>query len=173
METNSPSTVTAESTSPRTGNPWTLPLVLAVGLAAASWLLMSVRNDPNAPRADAGTEEQSTAWTAPPAETGETVAIEIDFGNGARREYAALPYRDGMTVGDAMRLASDFGPGLPFTHQGEGELSFLTSLDGVTNQGPGGRFWLYQVDGERADVSYEVQPLTVGQRVLWQFKEPE
>lgn len=149
-----------------------MPLVLAVSLAAASWLLMSVRNDPNAPRANAGAKEPATAWT-PPAAAGETVALEIDFGNGARREYAALPYRDGMTVGDAMRMARDFGPGLPFTHQGEGELSFLTSLDGVANQGVGSRFWLYQVDGERADVSYEVQPLNAGQRVLWQFKEPE
>jgi hypothetical protein len=172
METNSPSPATAESTSSQSGNPWTLPLVLAVGLAAASWLLMSVRNDPGAPRADAAAKEQAAAWTEPAA-AGETVALEIDFGNGARREYAALPYRDGMTVGDALRLARDFGPGLAFTHQGEGELSFLTSLDGVANQGVGGRFWLYQVDGERADVSYEVQPLRAGQRVLWQFKEPE
>jgi hypothetical protein len=147
-------------------------LVLAVGLAAASWLLMSVRNDPDAPRAGAGAKEQTVAWT-PPVAAGETVALEIDFGNGARREFAALPYRDGMTVGDALRLARDFGPGLAFTYQGEGELSFLTSLDGVANQGPGGRFWLYQVDGERADVSYEVQPLASGQRVLWQFAEPE
>jgi hypothetical protein len=147
-------------------------LVLAVGLAAASWLLMSVRNDPDAPRADDGAKESPVAWT-PPTAAGETVALEIDFGNGARREFAALPYRDGMMVGDALRLARDFGPGLAFTHQGEGELSFLTSFDGVANQGPGGRFWLYQVDGERADVSYEVQPLAAGQRVLWQFKEPE
>ena len=146
--------------------------MLAVCLAAASWLLMSVCNDPDAPRAGAGAKEQTTAWT-PPAVAGEMVALEIDFGNGARREYAALPYRDDMTVGDALRLARDFGPGLAFTHQGEGELSFLTSLDGVANQGAGGRFWLYQVDGERADVSYEVQPLSAGQRVLWQFKEPE
>lgn len=146
--------------------------MLAVGLAAASWLLMTVRNDPDAPRGAGGTNPSTAVWT-PPAAAGETVALEIDFGNGARREYAALPYRDGMTVGDALRQARDFGPGLPFTHQGEGELSFLTSLDGVTNQGPGGRFWLYQVDGQRADVSYEVQPLAAGERVLWQFKEPE
>jgi hypothetical protein len=147
-------------------------LVLAVGLAAASWLLMSVRNDPDAPRAAGGAKESPVAWT-PLAAAGETVALEIDFGNGARREYAALPHRDGMTVGDALRLARDFGPSLAFTHQGEGELSFLTSFDGVANQGPGGRFWLYQIDGERADVSYEVQPLAAGQRVLWQFTEPE
>ncbi len=146
--------------------------MLAVGLAAASWLLMWVRNDPNAPRAASAAKESSVAW-APPAAAGETVALEIDFGNGARREFAALPYRDGMTVGDALLLARDFGPSLAFTHQGEGELSFLTSLDGVANQGPGGRFWLYQVDGQRADVSYEVQPLSAGQRVLWQFTEPE
>ena len=146
--------------------------MLAVSLAAASWLLVSVRNDPDAPPGGAGAKEQAAAWTEP-ATVGETVALEIDFGNGARREYAALPYRDGMTVGDAMRLARDFGPGLAFTRHGDGELSFLTSLDGVANQGVGGRFWLYQVDGERADVSYEVQPLSAGQRVLWQFKEPE
>jgi len=147
-------------------------LVLAVGLAAASWLLMTVRSDPDAPRAAGAAKESPVAW-ASAAVAGETVALEIDFGNGARREYAALPHRDGMSVGDALRLARDFGPSLAFTTQGEGELSFLTSLDGVANQGPGGRFWLYQVDGHRADVSYEVQPLAAGQRVLWQFKEPD
>ena len=149
-----------------------MPLVLAVSLALASWLLMTVRDTPQGDRGAGPAAEQAVQWT-PPADAAETVALEIDFGNGARREYAALPYRDGMTVGDALRLAQDFGPGLPFTHQGEGELSFLTSLDGVANQGPGGRFWLYQIDGRRADVSYEVQPLAAGERVLWQFKEPE
>lgn len=146
--------------------------MLAVSLALASWLLMTVRDTPQGASGVSSAAEQASPWT-PPAASAETVALEIDFGNGARREYAALPYREGMTVGDALRLARDFGPGLPFTHQGEGELSFLTSLDGVANQGPGGRFWLYQVDGRRADVSYEVQPLAAGERVLWQFKEPE
>jgi hypothetical protein len=147
-------------------------LVLAVGLAAASWLLMAVRDQSGSEETATPSAENEAKWT-PPVEAGETVALEIDFGNGARREYAALPYRDGMTVGDALRLAQEFGPGLEFTRQGEGELSFLTSLDGVANQGPGGRFWLYQVDGRRADVSYEVQPLAAGQRVLWQFQESE
>jgi hypothetical protein len=147
-------------------------LVLAVGLAAASWLLMTVRDQSGSEETATPAAENDAQWT-PPVEVGETVALEIDFGNGVRREYAALPYRDGMTVGDVLRLAQEFGPGLEFTRQGKGELSFLTSLDGVANQGPGGRFWLYQVDGRRADVSYEVQPLVAGQRVLWQFQESE
>ena len=114
METPAPSPATADAASPRAGNPWTLPLVLAVGLAAASWLLMTVRSDPDAPRAAGAAKESPVAW-ASAAVAGETVALEIDFGNGARREYAALPHRDGMSVGDALRLARDFGPSLAFT----------------------------------------------------------
>lgn len=172
METPSPSPVDAQPVPSRSGNSWTLPLVLAVGFAATAWLLTAVRNDSDAPRPATAESDANVEWT-PPATAGETVALEIDFGNGARREYAALPHRDGMTVGDALRLARDFGPGLEFTHTGDGELSFLTSLDGITNQGAGGRNWLYQIDGRRAKVSYEVQPLARGERVLWQFKEPE
>ncbi|QDT70878.1 hypothetical protein I41_00310 [Lacipirellula limnantheis] len=170
METSAPSPGTNDSTLPRRGNPWTLPLVLASGLAVASWLLVSVR--PGANAWQTGADRPHVEWT-PRTAAGETVALEIDFGNGARREYAALPYRDGMTVGDALRLARDFGPGLAFASQGEGKMSFLTSLDGVANQGPGGRCWLYEIDGKPGDVSYEVQPLVAGQRVLWRFAEPE
>jgi hypothetical protein len=172
METPPPSPVDANRSASREGNPWTLPLVLAVGLAVAAWLLMAVRNDSDAPGGKASLARPIESWS-PPTTAGETVSLEIDFGNGARREFAALPHRADMTVGDALRLARDFGPGIEFTSQGDDQLSFLTSIDGVADQGPGGRSWLYQVDGRPANVSFEVQPLAPGERVLWQFKEPE
>lgn len=78
-----------------------------------------------------------------------------------------------MTVGDLMREATAFRPGIEFTHSGEGEMSFLTSIEGVANEGPEGRSWVYDVGGRKAHVSYEVQPLAAGERVLWAFKRPE
>jgi hypothetical protein len=149
-------------------------LVLIVALAAASWLLTSFRNaepgDSEGALVDAPAGDN---WTVPPEAGLETVSLEVDFGNGARREYAALPWREGMTVGDQMRLAQAYRPGLRFSSTGQGELTLLTSLDGVANEGPGGRSWFYELDGQAAQQSYEVQPLAAGERVLWVFKRSE
>ena len=155
------------------GNPWTLPLVLAVALAATGWLLLSFRNGSLEGSQEAPAPAAGENLTAPPAPDEQTVGLEVDFGNGARREIAALPWREGMTVGDLMREAAAFRPGIESTRTGQGEMSFLTSLDGVANEGPAGRSWMYQVGGRRAQVSYEVQPLAAGDRVLWVFKRPE
>lgn len=155
------------------GNPWALPLVLAVALAATGWLLLSFRNGSVEGPKEATAPASGDNLTAPPAPDEQTVGLEISFGNGARREIVRLPWREGMTVGDLMRRAAAFRPGIEFTHTGQGEMSFLTSIDGVANEGPEGRSWIYEVGGKKAKVSYEVQPLAAGERVLWVFKRPE
>ncbi|BBO36556.1 DUF4430 domain-containing protein [Lacipirellula parvula] len=173
METPAPSPVSQlPSTSP-TGRPWALPLVLAVAFATTGWLLVSFRNSSHEGPPSATPAAGAENLTAAPEPGVETASLEIRYGNGARREIAALPWHEGMTVGDLMRLAQKFRPGIEFTHTGKEEMSFLTSLDGVANEGADGRFWVYDVGGRKAQVSYEVQPLAAGERVLWVFKRPE
>ena len=151
-----------------------LPLLLAVAVGVASVLLVTLadRGQVVAPP-DALPVEAKEHWTPAKPPQGDTVALAIDFGNGARREFAALPWSRGMTVGELMRQARRFRPAIAFTQQGAGDKAFLTSLEGVTNQGGDGRYWTYQIDHRPAKMSFDVQPLAPGERVLWEFGRAE
>jgi hypothetical protein len=149
---------------------WALALLLLAVVGVATSLLVLFRD----PAAGGGASSNSPAhWTPAPAPDGPTAGLTIDFGNGARREFDALPWREGMTVGDLLRQAQRFRPSLAFTHQGAGAKAFLTSLEGVANDAGAGRYWLYEIDGRSGDVSFEVAPLAAGQRVLWRFGRAE
>ena len=119
------------------------------------------------------TVKQAESWTPSPKPTGESVSLTIDFGNGARRVFESLPYSPGMTLGQLMQQTGSFRPPVVFTQAGEGKMSFLTSLEGVANEGAGGRSWLYSVDGRHGEVSFAVQSLAPGSAVLWEFRRGE
>ena len=74
-----------------------------------------------------------------------------------------------MTVGDV--LQND--PRTSFVTQGSGASAFLTEINGVKNEGAGGRNWMYSVNGERADRSFAVYELQPGDHVLWSFTPPQ
>ncbi len=112
-------------------------------------------------------------WSPTPLPQGKSVSLTIDFGNGASKEYAALPWQEQMTVAEALTVARDFRPGIHFTQVGEGESGFLSSLDGLANEGAEGRNWLYQVDDQHAHVSYCVRKIEPGAHVLWTFTDQQ
>jgi hypothetical protein len=154
-----------------------LPIVL-VTVAAIVGALLAANAWRRAPSGGTATTPASAAvaatdWTPSPRPAGETVSLAIDFGNGARREFAALPHRAGMTIGDLLRAAQAFRPAIAFVHEGEGEMAFLTSLEGVANEGGDGRYWIYRVDGATGTVSYDKQTLEPGAAVLWEFRRGE
>jgi hypothetical protein len=101
------------------------------------------------------------------------VALAIDFGNGATREFAALPCRDGMTVADLLAAARDFQPSITYAQTGTQAHAFLTSLEGVGSQAVQGNFWFYEINGNRGTRSFGIQPLIPGDRVLWTFGPQE
>jgi hypothetical protein len=153
-----------------------LPFVLLAAAAVVGAVLAANQqrtSDSNSPSQPSSAAPSSGSWTPAPQPQGETVSLAIDFGNGARREFAALAYSDGMTVGDLMRQARDFRPAIRFDQKGAGKMSFLTSLENVANEGAAGRNWLYSVDGQTGSVSFEVQPLQAGAAVLWEFRRGE
>jgi hypothetical protein len=143
------------------------PWLVAAALFGAVAALMIDRQ--------ASTEKRggSAGWTAPPAAGAPAVALAIDFGNGATREFSALPWKPGMTVGDLLREAGRVHPGLEFAVRGTGDMAFLTSLDGVANEASNGRFWIYEINGRIAERGIGAQALEAGDRVLWAFKESE
>ncbi len=147
---------------------WVFPALLAAVLLVSAVIALSSRFPNNSPAPG-----ESVGWTPSAEPHGETVALEIDFGNGAKKEFSALPWRAGMTVADLMLQAREFCPGIDFTQQGKGAGGFLTSVDGLRNQGASGRNWRYEVDGRHGEVSFSVQELQPGMHVLWEFAGEE
>jgi hypothetical protein len=150
-----------------------LPIVLVVVLALVGALLVAYRPEtaptgpPTKPAANA-----AEAWTPSPPPEGATVSLAIDFGNGARRAWT-VPWTPDMTVGDAMEAARELRPGIEFSQRGSGKTAFLTSLEGVANEGPGGRYWLYSIDGQHGQVSFAAATLQADAAVLWEFRRGE
>ncbi len=74
-----------------------------------------------------------------------------------------------MTVRDLLNGV----PRLRIVQQGSGSSAFLTQIDDVTNEGAGGRNWMYSVNGQRADRSFAIYELQPGDHVLWSFAPPQ
>ena len=150
------------------------PLELAVALLLVGLLAMGVAM--LARPTDSGQSEERAivdAYVETPPPNGQTVSLGVDFGNGVKREFTGVAWAEGMTVGKLMEAAARMTPPLEYKVRGSGKMTFLTSLDGVANGEGAGRYWLYEVNGLLADVSFAVKPLAPGDRVLWLFKQAE
>jgi hypothetical protein len=143
---------------------WKLPLLLtAVLLAMLVWRQGQPIIDTGASRTP------GEAWTPSAAAIGEVVKLEIDFGNGARRLFDSLPWKEKMTVEDVMLAARDFRPGISYSQIGEGAKGFLTELEGLKNEGFGGRNWQYEVAGSPGTRSFCLESVNAGDLVRWTF----
>ncbi len=159
------------------GTGWRLPLLLAIVLATIFLMRSRGIREGNSP-----TESRAGVDTPPPVRkeiainvdtpNEKAVSLSIDFGDGNERHFERLAWHEGMTVGDLMLEMSQATEDLHFEKQGGGEMTMLVKLDGVANEGAGGRNWIYSVNGERADRSYAIYPLRAGDRVLWEFTGP-
>jgi hypothetical protein len=141
------------------GPGWRLPLLFAVVLAA----VLAFQNR--------GVREPVVRNVlAPPLEhpngaPRQQVLLTINFGDGRRLENASAGWREGMTVLDLLQNE----PRLNLRVQGSGESAFLRELNGVANEGAGGRNWIYSVNGKPADKSCGVYRLRANDHVLWTF----
>ena len=103
-----------------------------------------------------------------PEPTAKLVSLTIDFGDGFQKRFTSLKWHEKMTVLDAMKLAADHPRGIRFEHRGSKATGFLTSIDGVKNEGRG-RNWIYRVNGKLGDRSFAARNLVAGDAVLWKF----
>ena len=142
---------------------WRLPLLLATILVAMLLLQGRGRRGEDADQRDVRSAERAIDSAAEP------VQLTIDFGNGEQPVRQTASWREGMTVADLMNGA----PAVQDRSKGAGESAFLTQINGVANEGAGGRNWLYRVNGEHADRSFAVYKLRPGDHVLWTFAEPQ
>jgi hypothetical protein len=146
---------------------WALPATLCVALAVTAAVLSLVRHEPPRDSDELVAPGFNDGWTPPPSANAKAVSLLIDFGNGEHREFTALPWSLGMTVGEVLKAAQQFRPGIRFTQQGDGAMALLTAVDGVVNNPAIDRFWFYEIDGKRAEVSFGVQQIEPGQQVRW------
>jgi len=148
---------------------WMFPALLVVVLAVAVGFAKF------GPASTSTTNSSSlpSEWSPTARPQGETVGLTIDFGNGSKQLFEALPWRAGLTVEDLMREAARYRPSIHFTQHGKGETGFLQSIDGLKNQGTSGRNWMYEVNDRFAELSFCLQKLEPGDRVLWKFTGQE
>jgi hypothetical protein len=132
-----------------------LILLLAAIVASRHW---GIREVASPPRDNPSTTQSKTGKA-------EKISLRVDFGDGRRTDYEASSWHEGMTIGELLNNTSR----LNTAQQGAGPSTFLTQIDGVANEGTGGRNWTYTVNGQRGDRSFAIYELHAGDRVLWTF----
>lgn len=80
----------------------------------------------------------------------ETVSLTIDYSNGSQKSFATIPWRDHLTILEALQAAGTIPPGLvaKFGSSRNGSVINLT-LDGVPREGMASE-WLIWVNERRA-----------------------
>jgi hypothetical protein len=143
---------------------WKFPVLLLVVLAG---IFLWKRNETDSRPAVAS--KADFAWTPAAKPIGDTVGLEIDFGNGARRVFEALPYQAEMTVADVMDQARQFQPAITYVQVGDGAGGFLAELEGLKNEGASGRNWQNDRAGTTGSKRFCLQTVAAGQVVRWTF----
>jgi hypothetical protein len=111
--------------------------------------------------------------SCPAADSAEdqTVRLIVDYGDGASKTVANLPWTKGTTVLDVMKAATARPHGISFGFTGSGDSAVLTKIDDVQNQGAGAgkknwQYWVNGTYGDRSFATFELQPQA---NVVWRF----
>lgn len=99
------------------------------------------------------------------------VRVVIDYGDGVEKHFTRIPWKQEMTVQDAMNAAKAWPHGIDFRYTGRGATAFLTQMDDLKNEGAEGKNWLFHVNGKLATKSFGVLRLEAGDRVTWTFQK--
>ena len=130
------------------------------------------------------TKDSDTSSAKEKNETGEKqekaeafVLLVIDFAGESENieiEWAVESSKS-MSVLELMELASEGDQGFEFIFTGSGETAFLKSINGINNEGAGGKNWVYRVNEELAETSFGVCQVESGDSVSWKLGsyEPE
>jgi Domain of unknown function (DUF4430) len=104
-----------------------------------------------------------------------SLRLTIDYGDGASKTIADLPWSKGSTVLDVMNAATARPHGITFRYGGSAGFSFMIQIDDLPNQGGGAgkknwQLWVNSTYANRSFGVYEVQSSDV---VLWRFTTQE
>ena len=98
--------------------------------------------------------------------------LVIDYGDGSERHFTALPWKEGLTVLEATKIAEKHPRGISTKIRGSGSTAFLTQIDDVANEG-NGRNWVFRVNGKLGDRSSGIYKIDDGDTILWRFQKYE
>jgi hypothetical protein len=98
-----------------------------------------------------------------------TVRLVVDYGDGVEVHFTGLPWREGMTVLDALSAAQTHRHGISFAHRGAGSSAMITKIGDLKNEG-NGKNWLYSVNGKKAEQSTGSYKLKPQDTILWKFE---
>ncbi len=115
----------------------------------------------------------ATAWATRPVAGGseDTVRLIVEYGDGASKTVAHLPWAKGHTILDAMKAATTRPHGISFSYTGSGDSAVLTKIDDVQNEGGGAgrKNWQYWISGTYGDRSFAVFELQAEGTIVWRF----
>ena len=98
-----------------------------------------------------------------------SVRLTIDYGDGVQKTFTALPWKDKLTVFDALQAAEKHSRGIKVAFTGKGETIFITAIDDAVNEGANGSNWRYTVNDQTARYSSGIAELKAGDTVIWRF----
>ena len=101
----------------------------------------------------------------------QTVTLRIDYGDGFEKVYGSIEWRDGLTISDMMQHASQHAHPTKFQTRGKDATAFLSSIDGIENQGFRKKSWVFYVNGELGSASYAIARLVASDSVLWRYQK--
>lgn len=104
-----------------------------------------------------------------------TITIVVDYGDGSQRRLVGIPHTPGMSVLDAMNLATGRPHPIQFQGTGSGPTALITQIDDVRNEAGSmeSKAWQYWVNTQYGDTSVGVATLKAGDRISWAFKKYE
>ena len=115
----------------------------------------------------------AAAWATCPVAAGadDTIRLIVDYGDGASKTVANLPWAKRNTILDAMKAATTRPHGISFSYTGSGDSAVLTKIDDVPNEGgsAGRKNWQYWVNGSYGDRSFAVFELQAQDTIVWRF----
>lgn len=156
-------TAPSDSTCPIGKNCCRLPLLLGLVLLA---MLVFRPFGPRRSELEKLSDSRRSVNPAVHADANEKVSLKLDFGDGRQQEFSAIAWRNGMTVADLFQEVQ----GVTVKQEGVGAAAFLTGINGIRNEGAGGKNWLYEINGQTGDRSFAVCEIRPGDQVLWTFR---
>jgi len=100
----------------------------------------------------------------------EVVRLVVDYGDGVQVHFTKLPWKEGMTVVDALHAAQKHPRGIKFSQRGTAANAMISEIGGQKNEGSG-KNWLFSVGGKTADLGAGAYELKAGDTILWEFKD--
>lgn len=118
-----------------------------------------------------GLSLRRAAHAQPSSATAKQVTLTIDYGDGVEKRFKAIPWREGMTMLDAMKFAQKHPRGIKYRMVGRGKTAMLTSIDDLANRGGRGSKanWIYRVNGKLGTCSFAIRKLKPKDAVQWRF----